>query len=293
MTSLPENGPPRTINFSEGQRKLADQPREIHPAAGLFPPMSDVEYQLLKADIAANGQQEPVIIYKGLLLDGRNRERACLELGLQVSECELDASGDPLACVLSANLHRRHLTTSQLACVAVELQDYHKAAAKERQREHGGTAPGKHSVKKLTKCSNDGKAAQQVAKLLGTNRQYVADAKRIRREAPIMATRVKSGRVSIPAALKELDKGKPKPKPDPRGREPSEAFKHFTKIHKHIGIAVRALDDAIAVIGESPDTKKMFEGFNAACMANNELLQKTTKAPAKSSKITTLPRGTK
>lgn len=48
--------------------------------------------------------------------------------------------------------------------------------AAKRKREHGGTAPGKHSGKELPKCSDEGKATTQAAKLTGTNRTYVETA---------------------------------------------------------------------------------------------------------------------
>ena len=51
---------------------------EIHPAASLFPPMSDEDFATLKADMQKNGYDPtwPLILYDGRLLDGRNRHRA-------------------------------------------------------------------------------------------------------------------------------------------------------------------------------------------------------------------------
>jgi len=50
--------------------------------------------------------------------------------------------------------------------VARYFGEMEKAAAKERQREHGGTAPGKHSGKVTT---SEGKARDAVAKRAGTS----------------------------------------------------------------------------------------------------------------------------
>jgi hypothetical protein len=95
-------------------------------------------YQRLKQDIELHGQREPVVFYREQLLDGRNRERACRELGIPLSDCELDDNDDPVAYVISANLHRRHLNESQRALVAARLQAMLKPAAKERQKAGGG-----------------------------------------------------------------------------------------------------------------------------------------------------------
>jgi hypothetical protein len=87
---------------------------DFHPLAGLFPPMEGAELDALAIDIKANGLQEQIALYEGKILDGRNRYRACLAAG--VSPVTYDADPfirDPAAYVVSANLHRRHLTAEQ------------------------------------------------------------------------------------------------------------------------------------------------------------------------------------
>jgi hypothetical protein len=97
------------------------QKYEVHPAATLFPMMTDDEFEGLKQDILENGQREHVVFWCGALLDGRNRMRACEELGIDPVVFELPEDKDPWKYVISHNLHRRHLTTSQRAMVASKL----------------------------------------------------------------------------------------------------------------------------------------------------------------------------
>jgi ParB-like chromosome segregation protein Spo0J len=82
-------------------------------------------FQRLKADIKENGQEKCITFFDGQLLDGRNRMKACEELGIEPSIEEIEDSGDgkfdPFRWVLSVNLHRRHLTESQRAMVAAKL----------------------------------------------------------------------------------------------------------------------------------------------------------------------------
>jgi hypothetical protein len=89
----------------------------FHPIANLFPLMEGEEFDALVADIKNNGQREPIILYEGKILDGRNRYRACLAagVGLKLSKHEDDSPyiGDPVAYVISKNVHRRHLTGEQ------------------------------------------------------------------------------------------------------------------------------------------------------------------------------------
>lgn len=96
---------------------------EIHPAAMIMPMMSKTEFEALKADIKEHGQKEPALLYQGKVLDGRNRVRACDELGIPTDFCEADDNWDidPIEYVLSINLHRRHLTTSQRSMIAAKM----------------------------------------------------------------------------------------------------------------------------------------------------------------------------
>lgn len=94
----------------------------IHPAAELFPPMDEVAFAALKADIAEHGQREPILLLDGQLLDGRHRLRACEQLGLEPLVRQVSADdGDPFGLVVSLNLHRRHLSEGQRAIIAARL----------------------------------------------------------------------------------------------------------------------------------------------------------------------------
>lgn len=79
---------------------------EVHPALQLIPRMSTPEIIDLANDIKKNGQQEPVVLWNGQLIDGRNRVEACRRLGREPIRAELDFNEDPIAYIRSANLCR-------------------------------------------------------------------------------------------------------------------------------------------------------------------------------------------
>lgn len=99
---------------------------ELHPLCALFPRLTGSEFESLKDDIRENGLREPIIIHEGMILDGGNRYRACLETGIE--PCFMKFGGvNFVSYVISANLHRRHLTPGQQAAIVASAQDWGKA----------------------------------------------------------------------------------------------------------------------------------------------------------------------
>jgi protein gp37 len=95
----------------------------IHPAAELFPLMPPDGLKALATDIEAHGLQRHVTVQyldgECVLLDGRNRLDALALLGREINLSSIlifegvAEDVDPYAYVISANLHRRHLTADQ------------------------------------------------------------------------------------------------------------------------------------------------------------------------------------
>jgi hypothetical protein len=198
----------------------------IHPAATLFPLMDGAELEQLVADIRANGLREEIVLHEGLILDGRNRLRACELAGVKPRFIAWDGVGSPLAFVLSRNLHRRHLVESQRAIIAARAKEMFKEEAAECERAHQfGNASGNAAAWELDKqkppissaCANlrkpmgaDGRAAA----LLNVSARSVTMASRVLAagdEQLIEAVELGEIAVSDAAVIIEL--------PKPRQRE--------------------------------------------------------------------------
>jgi N6-adenosine-specific RNA methylase IME4 len=179
----------------------------FHPIANLFPLINGPEFDALVSDIAANGLIEPIWLNSSdnSIIDGRNRYRACLAAGVTPTFRRWDGNGGLVQFVLSLNLHRRHLTSSQLAAIAVEVLPWLEEEAKKRQRLSEGR--GQKGVQKIAHLNDEdefaGRASYQAAKLLGTNRQYVLDMKRLNAEAPALFAAVRDGQMTVTQAKRE------------------------------------------------------------------------------------------
>jgi ParB-like chromosome segregation protein Spo0J len=100
---------------------------EFHPLANCLPLIEGPEFDELVADIKERGLALPIELYDGKILDGRNRYRACLRLGIEPLIVTY-AGADPAARVTSLNLRRRHLTASQRAMAAAKMANMRSGA---------------------------------------------------------------------------------------------------------------------------------------------------------------------
>jgi hypothetical protein len=133
---------------------------KFHPCADIFPLMEGEEFDALVTDIKANGLLERIILFDGMILDGRNRYRALLAAGLDPATANkftidgADLVDDPAAFVVSANLHRRHLTAEDKRDVIAKLL---KAAPEKSDRQIGKQIGASHHTVEAVRTKMEGR----------------------------------------------------------------------------------------------------------------------------------------
>lgn len=153
----------------------------FHALANIFPLLEGDSFTALVEDICAQGLREPVWLYEGQILDGRNRYRAC-QVAHVPYETRIYTGDDPIAFVVSMNLRRRHLDESQRGMVAARLATLERGA-----NQH---------VEIPTPSQG------QAAGLLNVSRDTVIQARKLQREgAPEVIAAVDTGEMSLTAAL--------------------------------------------------------------------------------------------
>ncbi len=106
----------------------------FHELSSLFPLMEGEEFNDLVEDIKEHGLLEPIVLYEGTILDGRNRYRACKQLKKALKFRNLPTNITPLDFIISENIKRRHLTIAQRSEVGLLLLAEEEKKAKERMQ---------------------------------------------------------------------------------------------------------------------------------------------------------------
>jgi ParB-like chromosome segregation protein Spo0J len=147
---------------------------KVHPAADMFPLMSPEELKELAADIKQHGLRQPACLLEDdegqcVLIDGRNRldalellgdeERLNVENSIVFEWRNLD-NPDAWAFVVSANIHRRHLTVEQKRDVIAKLL---KASPEKSNRQIVEMAKVSHPT--VAKIRAEGEATGDVEKV--------------------------------------------------------------------------------------------------------------------------------
>ncbi len=170
---------------------------ELHPLCTLFPRLDGNEFNALKEDIKQNGLRQPIVLKDGMILDGGNRYRACVEAGIEPEFVDFD--GDNIVSfVLSANLHRRHMTPGQQAAIVASAQDWSKANS------HGGDRKSDQGR------ANDFDTVEKRANAAGVHRDTQMKADKVAKADPELAKQVAHGEISLPKAVEKISPRKTK-----------------------------------------------------------------------------------
>jgi len=159
-----------------------------HPLAERMPEMTPDEFTTLKGLIELSGQQEPIVLLDGQILDGRHRYKACVVLGIMPTFREfgsLPTDGpSPELFVISKN-SGRSLTAVQKAVVAETFLD--------------DIVEGR-----MLKDHDKKRSSEHAAKLFGVSRAYVDQVRQVRKSSPKLYDGLRVGKLSLKAALQRL-----------------------------------------------------------------------------------------
>lgn len=184
-----------------------------HELCGMIPDMTPEQYEQLVEDIGRHGLLEPITLYEGMILDGRHRYRACLELQERGHARSLrfhEFRGDQVAAkayILSRNLHRRYLTYSQRAALAAMFK---REAQESGMVKHGGD----RTKQDCEIAALPGEAAQIAANKFQVGQRSVYEAEAVLEKAPELFEQMVDGGIDLRAAQREIKRRNPRTEAD-------------------------------------------------------------------------------
>ena len=171
-----------------------------------LPEMQPEKYQQLKNDIQKNKYDKkfPIWLYKGDILDGWNRQQVCYELNI-IPNYETFKGTDLEAFwfVVRSN-NRRDLSPIQRACWAVDSIPTIELLKKEaNKRMVSGKSDPTQKIEQGRKDKNANTTNAKIANEFGTNRTYVNDVQKIKKDNPEVFKKLKAGDLTFTELKKE------------------------------------------------------------------------------------------
>lgn len=165
----------------------------IHELANRYPLMSEEEREVLKQSLLKSGQLNPIYLFDGEIIDGRNRYLVMKELAekgqlsfkpkIETYPCKKE---DLPTIVEALNVHRRHLSPSQKAAIGVKnYLPIQRQLAQERQQK--GVS---------VNLSEGGKTAEIIAKMVGVSTTYIEKAIKVITDTELFSL-LEDGKINV------------------------------------------------------------------------------------------------
>lgn len=193
----------------------------------LIPPLSDDEFKQLRENILEVQEvYDPLILWNGTLIDGHNRWKIIKEnpdVRYKTTEVIFYNRNEAILWIINNQLGRRNLEKSDAIDLAEKKGEVVAQMAKEKQVEagknYGVGMPTKEEIgfDQMDKSYSEPiNTRAEIAKAAGVSEGTVARYQEVKKKAPELVPKIKSGEMTIGGAYKEVKEAeKPKPVPTP------------------------------------------------------------------------------
>lgn len=188
-----------------------------HPAAELFPMHTAAELAALAQSIGEHGWDEthPVVLCDGKILDGRNRYRVCLDLG--VTPTFVEYVGNPFEKAWSENGARRDIEAGRKGAIRLQVnaasadwqarqQDRHAEANRKRSESQAGVpkaAAKERARSRDTARSHASPARTDLAKQAGIGEATAGRVQAVASKRPDLLDQVADGKLTLAEAVQK------------------------------------------------------------------------------------------
>lgn len=182
-----------------------------------FPECNEQDFNAIVESMKTIGYDSkfPIYTYEEKILDGWNRYQAAKKAKVEPIIKEFRGTRqEALEFSIRANKDRRHLTSSQLATLAILAEPLFKAIEEETEKERRKKQAETQTISQKTdtllpknlgnsvdRKSNE--SAEKVAKIFNTNNSYVSQAKKLKESSPEKFEQVLKGEKNFSEIKKE------------------------------------------------------------------------------------------
>ena len=171
-------------------------PYPISFLALAFPPLSPARYARLLASIRAHGLRRPIVVWRGQVIDGLHRLKACVEAGVEPRYEVLDDAENPFEYLGDENVSLRNMDQNEKAQTAYLMSQY--------------SAPGRPRATDENSANLRNITQEEAAKLIGVSTRLVSDVSRVLSEdgpaVPALREAVTQWRIRYSAASRHVDR---------------------------------------------------------------------------------------
>ena len=196
MNPAPHTGKMIALPPEPSDIRPSNMPTEkypVHPACKIFPDASPEDYANMRESIRSRGLAVEIELLDGQIIDGKNRDRICRELGIEARYIDVElATMDAYDYSAILNRDRRHLTQCQKIIIAGHIKVHRDKINSNGQDNE--LAPTAHA-----------------AKIMGVSERAVSEAaKVVVKGCQTLVKKVESGEISLPKAVQIVEKTKTK-----------------------------------------------------------------------------------
>jgi 16S rRNA G966 N2-methylase RsmD len=142
----------------------------------LIPPLSADELAGLEAALLKDGCRDALVVWDDTLIDGHHRYEICTQHGIKFKTVALKFDDDDAAgaWIIRNQFDRRNITLAARCKLAENLAEALRPKAKEKQKQHGNTAPGRKNTSASIGKSDSINTREQAAKEAGVSHGSLA-----------------------------------------------------------------------------------------------------------------------
>lgn len=181
----------------------------------LIPPLAPEELAQLQLNIITEGCRDPLVTWRGVIIDGHNRFEICTTNGIefQVVTKDFDDRSSAIEWIIRNQFGRRNLIPYERTRLALRLEEAIKERAKANQ---SGGQGGVLLKQNSAEASGHIETREEIAKLAGVSRDTVDKVKQIEKSAaPEIKAALANGEISINKAHLTVKAKKEEEEPEP------------------------------------------------------------------------------